>query len=84
MEGYMNKETSLLTKENSAFIVRKALQTGFCMDYDTYCEVMHNGVGDYYAKEKFNKMQRNFTRWFCDLDKTYSHKFMEYVLNAGD
>lgn len=62
-------------------IVRRAITTAYCMDFDTYCEVF--GLREFqmdYAQEKWEKQQKDFGAWYCDLDSGYSKIFMDYVL----
>ena len=59
--------------------VRKVLQAAYCFDYDVYCQVM--GItDDYYAHEKWTKMQKDFTRWFCELDSENAERFVKWCL----
>lgn len=65
-------------------IVRKAVTTAYCMDFDTYCDVF--GLRDFqmaYAKEKWEKQRWNFAAWYCDLDHHNSEVFMNYVLRGN-
>ncbi len=62
-------------------IVRKAVQVAHCMDFDTYCKVF--GLKEFqmaYAKEKWEKQQKSFGAWYCDLDTGNAKLFMAYVL----
>jgi len=60
-------------------MVRKAITTAYCLDYDTYCEIFQLEQGPY-AMLKWRKQQDNFGAWFCDLDTGNSRLFMDYVL----
>jgi len=60
-------------------LVRKACVTAYNMDYDQFLQVfkMHN---DYYAKGKYQEMQKDFSSWYCSLDFSRAEQFIDYVL----
>ena len=64
--------------------MRKALTKAYCMDYDVFISVMHNQSDNEYTKGKWKLMQRDFTRWFCDLDNQNASKFCYWVLYSED
>jgi len=51
------------------------------MDYDSYCEVF-DIPEDYYSKDKWNRMQNNFSLWFCELDNSSAERFINHCLKA--
>jgi hypothetical protein len=61
-----------------AILVRRALIGAYNMDYDVFCKVMGH-LDDYYAREKWTLMQRNFTKWYCELDSEHTKMFMSYI-----
>lgn len=70
-----------MNKKEAAIIVRKTMQAIHCIDYAAYITILHYGVDDYYAKGKFDEMQRTPVRWFCELDTAHGEAFLQYVLD---
>jgi len=60
-------------------LFRKTLQFAYCLDYDEYCKIMGQAE-DYYSKGKWELMQKNFSRWYCDLDSQHAKLFMGAVI----
>ena len=69
-------------QESDSDKFRRILQAAYCMDYDRYCEIMGQEQ-DYYSKEKWQLMQKNFSRWYCELDLGNAEKFCKGVLGDG-
>lgn len=65
-----------MTTKEKADLVRKACQKGYCMDYASFL-ALYQKPDDYYTREKFDKMQKNFSKWFCELDSVMAARFME-------
>jgi len=66
----------ILLYEYGAEIVRKACQKAYNMSYKTFLEFIDQEP-DYYTKDKFELMQKDFARYFCELDSIMAAKFME-------
>lgn len=64
--------------------MRKALTKAYCMDYDTFVEVMHEGKSTSYSRGKWKIMQGDFSKWFCYLDLAYANLFCDWVLYSED
>jgi len=65
-----------MTTKEKADLVRKACQKGYCMDYDSFLK-LYDKQDEYYTREKFERMQRDFSKWFCELDSAMAARFME-------
>lgn len=56
------------------------------MDFDVFCEMYEYIFGKQsdkgYAKEKFDKMNRDFANWFLSLDNSTMNKAIEFVLDV--
>jgi hypothetical protein len=61
---------------DNAKLVRKACQKAFCMSYVDFLK-LRSIPDNYYAREKYQQMQKNFSRYFCELDSVNATKFME-------
>lgn len=55
-------------------------RTGYCMDYLTFCELMHYKVENAYTKGKWEDMQKNFAKWFSYLDDGEAHRYVAYCI----
>jgi hypothetical protein len=60
----------------NAEIVRKACIRAFDMTHYEFLE-LRGIVDNRYAREKYELMQKNFSRYFCELDYHHAAKFME-------
>jgi len=61
--------------------VRKAITTAYCMEFCTYLEVFNlTGHSEAYGKGKWDRMQKDFGAWYCDLDSGNMKVYMDYVL----
>lgn len=64
--------------------MRKALTKAYNMDYDIFVDVMHDSVKNYYSREKWQLMQKDFSKWFCYLDNVKVSKFCYWVLYSEE
>ena len=64
--------------------MRKALTKAYCMDYDVFVEIMHDGEENAYTMSKWKMMQDDFQKWFCYIDNHNASKFCYWVLYSED
>lgn len=69
----------LIPIESARKFMLQALQTSYCIDYQDFCYVMHDSCKDYYTMGKFKAMQKDYLKWFCDLDKPHQSKWVAYI-----
>jgi len=66
-----------MNTREKAKLVRNACVKAYNMDYDEFCAFFgEEGQHENYLKEKWQLMQRDFSRWFCGLDEESSEKFI--------
>lgn len=56
-------------------IVRAACIAAYNMDFDTYMELKFN-------PDHWRGMQKDFVKWYCNLDTQNSKTFMKYVMEV--
>lgn len=61
-------------------VLRRVIQAAYCMDYDEYLFIMGREDDDY-AKGKWDSMQSNFSRWYCELDYASASRFVRALEN---
>lgn len=67
-----------------ADVTRAGMHYAYCMDLDEFCIIMHSGVVDDYSTSKWRVMQKDYSRWFCNLDFGMSDRWMSYVISKWE
>lgn len=66
-----------MKNSEKADLVRKACVKAYNMDLDEFATMYGEQEANEYIRTKWQKMQRNFSRWFCQLDSKMAKKFVE-------